>query len=223
MVHESEFRVGFFSLLTELDEGVARRVAAKGCPGCEGPLHRGDYERKPRGALFAAASEAFRVRHSLCRVVPSPGVATVGALLGEAGVRGGGGVGRERRDAARLGRGSRESRDRGVPRRTLRRWRAWWREELPRSPLWSEQQARFVPPPPDAARLPLSLVERLDVELARSEGHAPTLDEITRFVARLLGPLTTSSVTDGACFFCGRRRCHRHLPDSRRRRPKPHD
>ncbi len=200
MVHESEFRVGFFSLLTELDEGVARRVAAKGCPGCEGPLHRGDYERKPRGALFAAASEAFRVRHSLCcgwcrrRALP-PSVRFLGrrvyveavvlvasvVMLLVSGV-------------------ARASRETGVPRRTLRRWRAWWREELPRSPLWSEQQARFVPPPPDAARLPLSLVERLDVELARSEGHAPTLDEITRFVARLLGPLTTSSVTDGACF-----------------------
>ncbi len=90
-------------------------MAAKGCPGCEGPLHRGDYERKPRGALVAAASEAFRVRHSLCcgwcrrRALP-PSV----RFLGRRGVRGGGGVGRERRDAARLGRGSRESRDRGA-------------------------------------------------------------------------------------------------------------
>jgi len=33
-----------------LDEAVTRRVAAEGCPVCDGPLHRSDYDRKPRGA-----------------------------------------------------------------------------------------------------------------------------------------------------------------------------
>lgn len=200
MVHESEFRVGFFSVLMELDEKVARRLAAKGCPACKGPLHRGDYERKPRGALFAGASEAFRIRHSLCcgwcrcRVLP-PSVRFLGRrVYVEAVVLVASVV------MLLVSSVARASRETGVPRRTLWRWRVWWREELPRSPFWSEQQARFVPPPPDAARLPLSLAERLDVELARSEGHTPTLDEITLFVARLLGPVTTSVVTDGAGF-----------------------
>jgi hypothetical protein len=55
-----------FRLLVELDEAVTRRVAAERCPVCNGPLHRGDYDRKPRGALIAAAGEAFARRFSLC-------------------------------------------------------------------------------------------------------------------------------------------------------------
>ena len=56
----------FFGLLVELDEAVTRRVAAERCPACKGPLHRGDYDRKPRGALIALAGEAFARRFSLC-------------------------------------------------------------------------------------------------------------------------------------------------------------
>src|SRR5271157_4368665 len=32
----------------------------------DGPLHRSDYDRKPRGALIAPAGEAFVRRFSLC-------------------------------------------------------------------------------------------------------------------------------------------------------------
>ena len=66
MVDEIEFGREFFTLLEHLDEEMARGVAARGCPRCEGPLHRGDYGRKPRGALIAPAGEAFVVRFSLC-------------------------------------------------------------------------------------------------------------------------------------------------------------
>ena len=66
MVHESEFLGELFSLLTELDGRSAAAVAAARCRGCGGPLHRGNYMRKPRGGLIAAASEAFGLRHSLC-------------------------------------------------------------------------------------------------------------------------------------------------------------
>ena len=53
-------------MLEKLDEGVAQPVASAGCLSCEGPLRRGDYARKPRGALIAPAGEAFVVRFSLC-------------------------------------------------------------------------------------------------------------------------------------------------------------
>jgi len=56
----------FFELLVEVDEAVTHRVAAEGCPVCDGPLHRSDYDRKPRGALLAPAGEAFARRFSLC-------------------------------------------------------------------------------------------------------------------------------------------------------------
>ena len=33
-----------------------------------------------------------------------------------------------------------------VPIRTLERWRKWWREQFPLTPLWQAQCARFMPP-----------------------------------------------------------------------------
>jgi hypothetical protein len=33
----------------------------------------------------------------------------------------------------------------GVDRRTLVRWRRWWREQFPASPFWREQRARLSP------------------------------------------------------------------------------
>src|SRR5271170_745472 len=66
MVDEVDLGCEFFTLLEQHDEGVARRVAAAGCPRCVGPLHRGDYDRKPRGALIAPAGEEFVRRFSLC-------------------------------------------------------------------------------------------------------------------------------------------------------------
>ncbi len=66
MVNEVDLRGEFFRLLVQFDERITQRVAAEGCPWCDGPLHRGDYARKPRGALIAPAGEAFVVRFSLC-------------------------------------------------------------------------------------------------------------------------------------------------------------
>src|SRR5271169_4779659 len=66
MVNEVDLRGEFFRLLVEFDERIMRRVAAEGCRRCDGPLHRSDYNRKPRGALIAPAGEAFVVRFSLC-------------------------------------------------------------------------------------------------------------------------------------------------------------
>ena len=87
-------------------------------------------------------------------------------------------------------------RDTGVPRRTLRRWAAWWTGTFPASPIWLKAKARFVPPPPIEARLPLSLVERIVHDLGPHSGLA----DVTLFAARLLAPATTTSVADGSCF-----------------------
>jgi hypothetical protein len=53
-----------FQWLVEIDEETSRRVAEAGCRWCAGPLHRGDYARKPRGGLLALAGEAFCRRFS---------------------------------------------------------------------------------------------------------------------------------------------------------------
>ncbi|XXX63876.1 hypothetical protein WME82_36210 [Sorangium sp. So ce128] len=56
----------FFAMLEALDRAIVRRVAASRCPACRGPLHAGNYPRKPRGALIAPEGEAFVVRFSFC-------------------------------------------------------------------------------------------------------------------------------------------------------------
>ena len=47
----------------------------------------------------------------------------------------------------------------GVARRTVARWRVWWREQFPLTPLWRAACARFMPPVPEA-QLPGELIER---------------------------------------------------------------
>jgi hypothetical protein len=66
MSHESMFGEEWFASLEEFDRQIAEAVAAEGCRHCGGPLHQGNYERKPRGGQIAGAGEAFTLRHSLC-------------------------------------------------------------------------------------------------------------------------------------------------------------
>jgi hypothetical protein len=47
----------------------------------------------------------------------------------------------------------------GVARRTLQRWRDWWQEQFPLTPLWRAACARFMPPVP-AKDLPGELLDR---------------------------------------------------------------
>ena len=46
-----------------------------------------------------------------------------------------------------------------IPARTIQRWRNWWAEQFPLTPLWQAECGRFMPPV-DLSRLPASLVER---------------------------------------------------------------
>jgi hypothetical protein len=190
----------YFERLMAWDEELARQVAAARCPHCGGPLHRANYERKPRGGLLAEAGEAFRLRHSLCcgwegcrrRSMP-PSLRFLGrrvyleavVLLATMVVQLAASV---RNACAHT----------AVPRRTLRRWQTWWRESFPGSRMWVEAAARFAPPPPDDSRLPRSLVERLDMDLAVGDAAAGLVD-VCLLAARLLAPATTS-IADGASF-----------------------
>jgi hypothetical protein len=199
MVHESALDEEFFASLTDLDEELARTVAAEGCPRCGGPLHRADYQRKPRGALIAGAAEAFTRRHSLCcgragcrrRALP-PSLRFLGrkvyvelvVLFASVVAQLADGPGRAETDT-------------GVPRRTLGRWRHWWTKELPSTAAWLELRARLAPPPPSEAELPASLAERLARELDPAEA---TVVGFARAAARHLAASTTSSVPDGSRF-----------------------
>jgi len=191
----------FFASLTELDAEIARQVAAGGCRWCGGPLHRANYQRKPRGGLLAEAGEAFTIRHSLCcgaegcrrRSLP-PSLRFLGrrvylevvVLLACMMTQ----LATTIREACVAT---------GVPSWTLRRWRAWWPEVFVQSATWAELRARFAPPPPDDAGLPRSLVLRIEEDLRR-RGPPPAIGDICRLVARLLAPLTGSSALDGSRF-----------------------
>jgi hypothetical protein len=201
MLHELILGVELFARLEAIDAQMAAQLAAQGCPFCGGPLHQGNYLRKPRGALLAPDGEQYSLRHSLCcgwrdcrrRVLP-PSLrflgrrvylevvvlfATVLAQLLKA----------FRRASARA----------GVPPRTLRRWTAWWGERFPATPTWTELKARFAPPPPDEGQLPMSLMDRLEHELTRELGAQPvTAAMLARHTARLLAPATTTLVCDGS-------------------------
>ena len=58
MLHDFELGVEFFSWLTEADRRLAWWVQAEGCQRCGGPLHQGNYRRKPRGATLATRAVA---------------------------------------------------------------------------------------------------------------------------------------------------------------------
>jgi len=198
MSHESVLGEEWFASLEEFDRQIAGAVAAAGCRHCGGPLHQGNYERKPRGGYVAGTGEAFTLRHSLCcgregcrkRALP-PSLRFLGrrvyleavVLLASALT-----VGLETLRMARE--------MTGVPARTLRRWHGWWAGAFPSSAVWTELRARFAPPPPAESELPRSLLERahavLDVGAAVSD--------VLQLVARWLAPVTTQSVPDGSRF-----------------------
>jgi hypothetical protein len=201
MLPDLQLEEEFFGSLMAWDAELARQVAAARCPHCGGPLHRANYQRKPRGGTIAEAGQALRLRYSLCcgwegcrkRSLP-PSLRFLGrrvyleavVLLASVVVQL-----EARLQAARA--------RTGVPRRTLRRWGKWWCEAFPLSRTWTEARARFVPPAPDAVDLPRSLLARVTAELTEGPS-APPLREVCAFVARLLAPATTASVTDGARF-----------------------
>ena len=54
----------------------------------------------------------------------------------------------------------------GVPVRTLGRWRHWWREQFPLTPLWQVACARFMPPV-QSKQIPGGLLERFAGEPAQ--------------------------------------------------------
>lgn len=195
MLNELDLKWEDFAALAEMDWMIARAVAAEGCPSCGGPLHQGNYQRKPRGGAIAGAGEAFTLRHSLCcgregcrkRALP-PSLRFLGrrvyleivVVMASALAQ-----------AAASLRKAREATQ--VPERTLRRWNSWWTHVLPLESWWEVLRARLVPPPPDETELPRSLMAKLATA-------AGTGRDMTWMLARCLAPGTTRSPIDSARF-----------------------
>jgi hypothetical protein len=176
-------------LFENVDAQVAEAVRSKGCLFCpEGTLHRADYDRKPRGG-----PEHWTERHSFCcdqdgcrRRHTPPSVRFLGrkvyvglvVVLKTALHQG--------LNAARLAQLRTVLPQ--IDRRTVERWRRWWREQFVASAFWKAAQARLSPPLL-AAHLPLGLCERFPID--RPEGLGKLL--------HWLAPITTvSAVAEAA-------------------------
>jgi hypothetical protein len=153
----------FFLALLLFDRDLAERYRNKGC-SCGGKLHRAAYLRKPRGEPIGLP-DGFSVRESFCccregcrRRVTPPSLRFLGrrvylaaaVVLVSAMVQG---ITEKRASAMRE--------LVGVSRKTLHRWRQWWRESFVQTELWRSTRARFSPPV-DGSELPGSLVERFE-------------------------------------------------------------
>ncbi len=189
----------FLQWLVEVDEDACARVAAAGCGHCGGPLHRGDYLRKPRGGLLAVGGEVFTRRLSLCcgwqgcrRRATPPSVRFLGrrVYLGVAVLLAG-------MAAHTLVTAGQVKRATGVPPRTVRRWQAWWRTDFDKTGHYQAQRGRFLPSLV-IAELPGSLVARFEHEGAAA-GDGPSASALVHTLG-FLAPLTTASVADGSRF-----------------------
>ena len=65
----------------------------------------------------------------------------------------------DRRHAGQIPAAARLATTLEIPVRTLQRWRQWWGQQFPLTPLWQASCARFMPPVATAL-FPASLLER---------------------------------------------------------------
>ena len=172
----------FHEQLLVFDRDLAGCVRAARCRICGGALHSAPYDRKPRGGP-AGLGQEYAERFSFCCAVDGcrkratpPSLrflgrhvylATVVTLI----------------SALMLGttpsRLARLSVVPGLDRRTLARWRAWWRSTFTDSPFAPVAMAAVVPPI-EVVALPVSLLERF----------AGDLEQRLLSLLRFLGPLT---------------------------------
>jgi hypothetical protein len=187
LCHEVLGDARLYGLLLKYDEDLAAEAQAAGCE-CGGVLHVSNFPRKPRGGPSDLGTEHDR-RLSFCcdrdgcrgRVTP-PSVRFLGrrVYLGAVVVLMSAMLnGPTPRRVAKLVLLI------GASRRTLQRWRAWWRTAFAESAFWKAAHGRFTTL---VARqlLPQSLLERFGG------------DERERLVAvlRFLSPITTTSARD---------------------------
>ncbi len=194
MFDQVELKGEFFARLMAIDEAIVQAAAEQACPECGGPLHRGDYPRKPRGGLVATGGETFDRRFSLCcgregcrkRATP-PSVRFLGrrVYLGAAVI-----VASVVALGARTAAGAAHAT--GIAARTTRRWLRWWRGPFTETTAFARLSGRLVPAL-DRRRLPTSALARLSGDPDVRVGK----------LLSWLAPLTTASMPDGARFVRG--------------------
>jgi hypothetical protein len=172
----------FFRFLLRIDIEFAAETRQGRCPRCQGPLHCGDYPRKPRG-LPASMLEEYSSRFSFtcgrCEKRATPmsvrffgrRVYVAVALMLASPPSGTGAQGL----ADEL----------GIPVRTMACWRTWWNRDFLCTPFWQSRCERFQTPVP-SKRLPGSLMERF-----AADSDERRMELLLRFVA----PLSTRTAS----------------------------
>jgi hypothetical protein len=170
----------FYEALHRYDVELAQMARDAGCRDCSAVLHSARYPRKPRGGPPGLSAQ-FEQRLSFCcardgcrRRTTPPSVLflerrvyfSVAIVLLTAMTQG------------VTPRRTRELRTHlGVDRRTLARWRVWWREHFPASRFWREQRARLSPVLSDEG-LPGALLARF-----APQGAPDGIVSLLRFLA----------------------------------------
>jgi len=172
----------FFRFLLRIDIEFATKTRQGRCPQCEGPLHCGDYPRKPRG-LPASVLEEYSSRFSFtcgrCDKRATPfSVRFFGRRVYVA-------VALMLASPPSATPAQRLADELGIPVRTMACWRTWWNRDFLRTPFWQSTCERFQTPVP-SQRLPGSLLERF-----AADSDSRRMELLLRFVA----PLSTRTVS----------------------------
>jgi hypothetical protein len=174
----------FHELLLAFDADLAEAARGGGCRVCGGALHSAKFARKPRGRTVKLA-RAHDLRFSFCcavdrcrkRETPSSlrflgrkvYVAVTVALVA---------IMRHGATASRVKALMREI---PVDRRTIERWRGWWRDSFTAKPFWQGARAAFMPPVAHD-RMPASLLDRF-----AGADDADGMLALLRFIAPITG------------------------------------
>ncbi len=152
----------FHGFQLKADQAILAEARKGVCAVCGQVLHASHFERKPRGGP-PGLGEEHGIRFSLCcanrecrtRHTP-PSLRFLGrkVYLGTvvvlvSAMRHGATPARMRKLREHL----------GVSRRTVERWRRWWREAFAESAFWRASRAAFMPPI-EPSLLPASLLDR---------------------------------------------------------------
>ena len=169
MCHANRLPTNFHALLERCDIDLAEADRAAGCRHCGGPLHRANYPRKPFGVKRFAAH--YQQRFSLCcgrdgcrRRSTPPSLRFlgrrryIGALMVLLSALSQGVTAR---------RGERLRAVIGISRRTITRWRRWWREVFVTTPVGKALYTR-MPALRQAGVLPNVLFEAFDGKTPRA-------------------------------------------------------
>ena len=185
----------FHEQLLVFDRDLAAAARAARCWLCGGALHSASYDRKPRGCPGGLCQE-YAERFSFCCAVDGCRKRTTPPSLRFLGRKVYLGTVVTLISALLLGttpsRLARLSAVPGIDRRTLARWRTWWRSTFTDGPFALVAKATLMPPL-DVDRLPVSLLDRFAGAIKQK------LTALLRFLAPRPVGHRQCALSDGRC------------------------